>query len=133
MTVSYRSAQEYQRRIGRFTRLMPSVVNRVAGRWAQARRAQLKSTKYPPKLPGQVYVRTGRLANSWGVLSKGNLEWVIRNTANFRGRYYSGYVVGRGKQAAIHLGRWWVAEDIVEERIGELENKLLEDLIELLR
>ena len=49
----------------------PGVMDEISYRWAQNVRAKLKSTPYPPKRPGQRYVRTGRLANSWRAERKG--------------------------------------------------------------
>ena len=87
-------------------------------RWAQKMRATLKGTPYPPKRPMQTYVRTGRLANSWGVIHKGPGLYIIRNSTN-----YGGYVVGdnRGEgQAWMHIDRWWIARPIVEAGMPQL-------------
>ena len=85
----------------------PGAVGDATYRWAQDVRGKLKSTPYPPKRPGQRYVRTGRLANSWRAERVSQSRTVITNSAA-----YSGYVVGNSRgerQAWFHRGRWWLS------------------------
>ena len=93
--------------------------------FAQAQRARLKSTKYPPRRPNQKYVRTGLLANSWKVTKSGPGRYTITNKATGKSGLYAGYVVGgKGQQAWMHVGRWWVAKDVLEEATPELVAEL---------
>lgn len=94
--------------------------------WAQDTRGDLKSEPYPPKRPNQRYVRTGRLANSWGVRKAGPSRYEIHNSAQ-----YAHYVVGThlgntpdAGQAWMHVGRWWLARDIVQARAPELTRRI---------
>lgn len=90
--------------------------------WAQDTRGDLKAEPYPPKRPNQRYVRTGRLANSWGVRKAGPARYEIHNSAS-----YSHYVVGNhmGKeQAWMHKGRWWLVRNLVQDRAPELTRRI---------
>ena len=109
----------------------PGVMDEISYRWAQNVRAKLKSTPYPPKRPGQRYVRTGRLANSWRAERKGKGRAVIINSAG-----YSGYVVGDGagqRQAWMHRGRWWLMRDMVDEKRPELKRMMVQMLTRQLK
>jgi hypothetical protein len=105
----------------------PGVMDEISYRWAQNVRAKLKSTPYPPKRPGQRYVRTGRLANSWRAERKGKGRAVIINSAG-----YSGYVVGK-KQAWMHRGRWWLGRNVLMESAPELETAAKREIDRLLK
>ena len=105
----------------------PGVMDEISYRWAQNVRAKLKSTPYPPKRPGQRYVRTGLLANSWRAERKGKGRAVIINSAS-----YSGYVVGK-KQAWMHRGRWWLGRNVLMESAPELETAAKREIDRLLK
>lgn len=105
----------------------PSAFDEVSYRFAQNMRAKLKSTPYPAKRPGQRYVRTGRLANSWRAERLGQGRALIANSAG-----YSGYVVGK-KQAWFHRGRWWTARSVIEQSAPELKAAALKELDKLLK
>jgi len=105
----------------------PGVMDEISYRWAQNVRAKLKSTPYPPKRPGQRYVRTGRLANSWRAERKGKGRALIVNSAG-----YSGYVVGK-KQAWMHRGRWWLGRNVLMESAPELETAAKREIDRLLK
>lgn len=102
----------------------------VTYRWAQDTRATLKSTPYPPKRPGQRYVRTGRLASSWAATRAGKGA-IITNSASGKSGVYAGYVVGdnRGeKQAWMHRGRWWTARSIIDRERPKLKAALMAEV-----
>jgi hypothetical protein len=105
----------------------PGVMDEISYRWAQNVRAKLKSTPYPPKRPGQRYVRTGRLANSWRAERLGKGRALIANSAG-----YSGYVVGK-KQAWMHRGRWWLGRNVLMESAPELETAAKREIDRLLK
>ena len=105
----------------------PGVMDEISYRWAQNVRAKLKSTPYPPKRPGQRYVRTGRLANSWRAERRGKGRALIANSAG-----YSGYVVGK-KQAYMHRGRWWLGRSVLIESAPELEAAAIREIDKLLK
>ena len=89
------------------------------GTFARRQRRRLKNARYPAKRPGQTYVRTGRLANSWKAEKRANAQWTIRNSAK-----YSGWVVGRETQAWMHKNRWWIFEDEMEKTTPDLTKAL---------
>ena len=109
----------------------PSAFDEVSYRFAQNMRAKLKSTPYPAKRPGQRYVRTGRLANSWRAERLGNGRALLANSAG-----YSGWVVGGGphnRQARVHAGRWWTARSVIEQSAPELRAAAIKELDRLLK
>jgi len=106
---------------------VPAWADPVMYRWAQRMRATLKSTKYPPMMPMQKYVRTGRFANSWGVDKVRSGWYVVRNSATHRGVPYARYVTGDGMgrgQAWMHVGRWWKSKNVMEKHTPELVRDL---------
>ena len=105
----------------------PHAMGDITYRWAQGVRAKLKSTPYPPKRPGQRYVRTGRLANSWSAVRMSQSTVRIANSAP-----YSGYVVGK-KQAWFHRGRWWTAQSVIVENRPELRAAVIKELDKMLK
>lgn len=103
----------------------PREVDQEVGRFARGLRDTLKGTAYPPERPGQTYVRTGRLANSWSAVRAAEGRWLIRNSAP-----YSGYVVGREQQAWMHRGRWWIAENVIQREVEETLTPALTKLLQ---
>lgn len=89
----------------------PRNFDRVLYRHMQDWRAELKSKAYPPRRPKQTYIRTGRLANSWGVRTKSNGVYSIYNSSP-----YAKYVVDAVDQAWMHKGRWWTIREFMAER-----------------
>lgn len=89
----------------------PKAFDNVMYRQMQGWRSDLKAEPYPPRRPNQTYIRTGRLANSWGVQKQSAGKYRIVNTAP-----YAGYVVGARSQAWMHKERWWTVEEILSER-----------------
>ena len=105
---------------------------RITMAWARETRRVLKGTPYPPRLPFQRYVRTGRLANSWRVVGSGKNGASIQNNATGpAGQVYPVYVIGdaQGKsQAGIHKNRWWIARNVIEGQVPKLNTALLDDI-----
>lgn len=106
------------------------VVDPVLGEWTKDMRYALKAEPYPPKRPGQTYVRTGQLANRWRAEQVKPGVWRINNAAvGKNGREYAQFVVGE-QQAWMHQGRWWLAREIVEGYAGDLTERLADKLVE---
>lgn len=106
-----------------------TVTDRVIGEWARGLRRLLKSYPYPPMRPGQKYVRTGLLANSWSAQRIKVGSWTVANSAG-----YATWVVGNAKgvgQAWMHKGRWWTAAAVFEENRRALVRALTEALEDL--
>lgn len=77
---------------------------------------------YPPERPGQKYVRTGRLRDSWKIKMLSTGVTVTGNPVH-KGRAYGRYVVGDGSgagQAYMHVGRWLLFRDVVEYEVTKL-------------
>lgn len=77
----------------------------------------------PPEIPGQRYVRTGKLSRNWKILRKGDTGYTIINRASFKGRTYARWVVGDfagERQARVHQGRWKVLRVEVETEMAKL-------------
>ena len=108
----------------------PKEMQEATYRWAQTVRAALKAKPYPAKRPGQKYVRTGRLANSWAVERQGK-GVVIVNRAEGRSGPYSRFVIGDAKgagQAWMHRGRWWTGRGVVDEYREALRDDIISEL-----
>ena len=113
--IEFKGFNRVQNSLRKLASQMPQLVDRAARPWAQETRGFLKSKPYPAKRAGQRYVRTGRLANSWSAARNQPGVWAIKNSAP-----YSVYVVGKGTQAWMHVGRWWIAVN----EVGQLTFKL---------
>jgi hypothetical protein len=97
------------------------VIEQALDRAIEAEPLRLREEPYPPRLPGQKYVRTFTLANSWRYDKLGPGRWLISNAATERGKQYASYVVGEETdQADIHRGRWWVGREKVESHVKKL-------------
>ena len=94
--------------------------------WAMSRVvAQLSTMAYPPKRPGQRYVRTFRLKSGWSATVKGQGVTIANRMP------YAGYVMGDAKgqrQAWMHRGRWPLARAIIDKERPRLK-KGIEDEI----
>lgn len=105
----------------------------ITKRWGQETRRKLKGKKYPPRRPGQRYRRTGLLANSWRSKVTGKNTISIENEASRRGRPYPVFVIGdrAGKrQAWMHVGRWWIAREVIDDEVPELRRRIQDDIVD---
>lgn len=116
-----------KRKLRAYQRSVILTVDGAMNVWGKETARELKGTPYPPKRPGQKYVRTGLLANKWGrkrtKRTRRNVEYAITNAARGKhGQVYPSYVVGdkQGRQAWMHRGRWWVVQIKVGGRIPRL-------------
>lgn len=105
--------------LSRLADMEDTVIEPGKRKWLPQVRAALKSKPYPSKRPLQTYVRTGILADSWAVQgnsitnSSGHGEWVVGD-----------------EQFWAHLGRWWIARNVVEDEtpgLGDVLIKGIED------
>lgn len=83
---------------------------------------------YPQPRPGQKYIRTHRLERSYRgsrgfppgalghirIMGGTEIETIFGTTVP-----YAQYVIGRGTQAWMHKGRWWVFQRQIEKRKPE--------------
>jgi hypothetical protein len=118
----------------RFASESPQVTDGVVGDWSKDMRYMLKAKPYPPKLPNQRYIRTGRLANSWRAFRVKLGEWTIANDARSprTSELYASRVVGDNRglnQHHLFRGRWWIARQEIENFAGDLTRRLSRALI----
>lgn len=115
-------------------RELPDIADEAVYEWGQDTRAYLKGRGYPsqpaPKKGRKAYRRTGRLANSWRAERVGRVSVIIGNRASGRSGLYPSYVIGddSGHQAYMHVGRWWIANEEIESKFPELDQKMDEKL-----
>ena len=127
--IEIRGSNRVRNSLRRLAADTPDIIDDPIREWSQDTRKRLKATKYPPKRPGQTYVRTGRLANSFAVEKQSEARYTIVNRAP-----YSIYVIGdsRGQnQAWMHEGRWWTMRGEVERYTPELVQTLTRTLVRL--
>lgn len=102
-------------------------------RWGQQTRTKLRTRPYPAMRPRQKYRRTGRLANSWAVerVQPSRIRFLNRARAPRGGRPYPTFVIGdsrRQGQAWMHIGRWWLARNVIEEEVPALRNAMVTEI-----
>lgn len=115
--------------------VMPIFIKRgtdkVLGNFVSTVARENRSQKYPPELPNQRYVRTGRFGRGWTSGRIAQNRHYIDNTASARGRLYARYVVGNsegGGQARIHQGRWRVFRKDLDARLPKLVKELDDEI-----
>lgn len=108
-----------------------------AYKWAQGKRAELKSTKYPSYLSHFKHKRTGALANGWAVVKNGRNAFAIENRATSKfGFPYAVVVVGNAQGKRIgranhpSFKRWWIAREIIDEDIEDLRDEIRDAIVD---
>lgn len=77
---------------------------------------------YPPTIPGQTYVRTGRYFRSFRITQSGRAFTISSNAVHNNrkySRYVGGYADGSG-QASIHAGRWVLLRTAVQWAMSQI-------------
>jgi hypothetical protein len=99
--------------IGR--RRMYDMMNRITRRMEE----------YPEERPYQTYIRTGNLGAAWQVvkLDKG---YRVKNDVPY-GKYVVGSAYGTG-QAWMHVGRWQLLRDVVEDENKKLPEEIRDEI-----
>lgn len=97
----------------------------------------LIARNYPPPPPGSKYVRTDKLKNSWRMSPITGVATIrasvySNGTANAGYGDYAPYVMGQGRQAGIHQGRWKTDADIARETTKDVKRKLARAMKETL-
>ena len=93
-----------------------ALVNEVQS-WLDGEAQRLQGKAYPPERPNQRYVRTGNLARSWTskILSSQATSKALKFLVLLNRATYARYVVDKARQAWMHRGRWWTAQDALDE------------------
>ena len=119
------NADEVTDRIKKWGDNAGKVIKGVLGSFAKDEEDRLKGTPYPSQRPGQDYNRTRALAAGWQVETNG-FEVGVRNQTP-----HAHWAVDEKSQPWFHAGRWWVAQDVVQEHAFEfLPEEIAEDLID---
>lgn len=110
-----------QKALAAIGRRLPEIAGNVLTRLMVVARNIIR--RYPPELPGQKYVRTQTYYYSSATqafVRGGNIAVAYRNDATQFGRAYPVYVGGDANgqgQAAIHVGRWPVAREVIDREV----------------
>jgi hypothetical protein len=115
------------------------IVRPIIDEWQET--TVITAMKYPPPPPGSKYVRTEKLKRSWRMspitgVSTIRASVYSNGTADAGYGDYAPYVMGEGRQASIHKGRWKTDADIADEttkdvkrKIGRAAKKALEGIV----
>ena len=120
MPVSYevRGLDDIMKRVNALDGVRKKGADKIIGAHARREAARLRRKRYPPKLPNQQYIRTGRLGRSFFSFRRGGAYGVRNDTP------YGIWVIWRGSQAPIHAGRWWTFQREIESKVKDLKRKL---------
>ena len=94
--------------------------------WQALLRIARKLRIYPGKRAGQNYVRTYKLKRGWEVKKVGATAYMIVNRVPYT-HYVVGYARGGG-QAWMHVGRWKLFRDQVDDEMKRLPKTIDEDI-----
>lgn len=108
------NADQVSGEIAAFRKKHPKLFAEQAWKWGHGVRTSLVRPEPAPP-PNSTYKRTGRLPISWSVKRGMGGRIEIVNSTD-----YAQWVVGRDTQARIHRGRWYIAEDEVEQQVPQL-------------
>ena len=109
-----------------------------------------KMQEYPPEpanrerrsshsILGTIITKTGRTGTyfrSWKIEQVGNTGYKLENTAARKGKAYAVYVGGDAygnRQAWMHVGRWNVTRDVVEEEVEKLPPDIEKEIVMVAR
>lgn len=94
---------------------------------------------YPPTPPSSTYKRTGTLGRSVTSL-QGSAPGALSRVKSFGDQItgivgsnikYAKYVISKGDQAKVHIGRWYTLQAIVEENQGGIKSILDDEMDKL--
>lgn len=94
--------------------------------WLAMGRIKTRMQTYPPERPNQRYIRTYTLQAGWTIEASGSIGYRIRNQVGYT-EYVVGSAYGTG-QAPVHVGRWQILRDVVEEEVSSLPNDIDEHI-----
>ena len=106
-------------RVSRVDKAMVSGVRGIISEHTVIEAARFRKMKYPPRLPNQRYIRTGRLGRSFGSRQSGRSVFEVYNNTP-----YSRWVIWLGWQAPIHAGRWWTFQKRAQSHVKRLVARL---------
>ena len=118
-SVEIKGLDKLLKKIGKLDRVGQHGANDIIKKHTRSEAERLRKRKYPPKLPNQKYVRTGRLGRSFTPFQRGASVFGVRNDTP-----YGVWVIWRGAQVSIHAGRWWTFQREVENNVRKLRAAL---------
>lgn len=139
MNIEWRGVEELMRKMQRRAEKLEDVSKE--GMEEAVLFVHSKMPRYPAKLEGSRYRRTGRLGASVTTLS-GKAEGALSRVEVLSGRtvgvigtniVYAPYVIGEGTQSRVHSGRWWTLAEVVRgcaDGIGRILEKYVRRAIE---
>lgn len=91
--------------------------------------------RYPPPKELPTYTRTFTLARALQVGGPGNVLRLLRRPRSLVGEFgaslgYAPLVIGQGRQAWMHRGRWWTLEEKFVKFAPQIEKRLGERMTE---
>ena len=96
----------------------PDIGAPITQAWAYESKDYLRDLAYPAPTGGG-YIRTYLLPTGWIVNKVSTGVFEILNIVD-----YSVYVIKEFSQAAVHKGRWWVAEQELDKRLPVLRDNM---------
>ena len=105
----------------------PDLTDKPVKEWCNKMARTLAKTPYPPPPAGSTYVRTYTLPTGWVVEQQKSSIYHIKNTVE-----YAHWVVSKKYQAWMHRGRWWTAEEVMNENRKDLNKSVLKAVKDLI-
>lgn len=93
-------------------------------------RLKAEAKDYPPKLPNQVYERTGTLMRNWTYRVMPSLYTVSLQVGNITP--YAPKVMDAAEQAWIHQGRWRTIQDILADNTEFVVEEVVDAIEEVM-
>lgn len=125
ITISVKNAKLVQKGLSNIRAEIPRISANTIKKVAEKIVKRMRD--YPPERPGQKYVRTFRLRDSFKISSTSTGFTVKANPTSPRGKKYGRYVIGtfdggigNGGQAWMHVGRWLLFRDVAEYEVSLL-------------
>lgn len=98
----------------------PDDTDPILEKHAKTEANRLREKPYPPKLPGQKYIRTGQLGRRFRAQKRKKGQWSVINRTE-----YAVWVIQKGMQnKKYHEGRWWTIQDELAKEMPKLTKNL---------
>jgi len=121
ISVRLEGADTVRRGLNNFSKTLAPLTKKIIK--VAMERARKKIIRYPPERPGQTYVRTGTYGRSYALNESGLTYTLVSDAVSPTGTRYTRYVGGMADgsgRAWMHVGRWKLAREAVDEEIDPL-------------
>lgn len=129
LTTSVKNAKLVRRGLQDLRLKIPLVGRQTMWDWLVEIRRKLKI--YPAKRTGQKYKRTYRLGRGWNIRKASENSYYLQNTTPYT-KWVQGNAYGQ-MQAWMHVDRWSLMRDIVDQDIDLLPKRLAERITTVAR